>query len=60
MENRKLLMPVRYTTRKFYLHKPPPDRNDWHVWFTPPAIDGVDHEERVGKRTNGAAGTRAT
>jgi integrase len=37
----KLLIPVRCTTRKFYLHKPPPGRNDWHVRFTPPAIDGV-------------------
>jgi hypothetical protein len=37
----KLLVPVRCTTRKFYLHKPPPGRNDWHIRFTPPAIDGV-------------------
>src|SRR5262245_33359830 len=37
----KLLIPVRCTTRKFYLHKPPQGRNDWHVRFTPPAIDGV-------------------
>src|SRR5215472_16294125 len=41
MQDRKLLLPVRCTTRKFYLHKPPPGRNDWHVRFTPPAIDGV-------------------
>jgi integrase len=27
--------------RKFYLHRPPPGRNDWHVRFTPPAINGV-------------------
>src|SRR5215471_17881122 len=37
----KLLVPVRCTTRKFYLHKPPAGRNDWHVRFAPPAIDGV-------------------
>jgi integrase len=41
MKDRKLLVPVRCTTRKFYLHKPPPGRNDWHVRFIPPAIDGV-------------------
>src|SRR4030095_3629645 len=31
---------VRCTTRKFFLHPPPPGRNDWHVRFTPPAING--------------------
>jgi integrase len=41
MKDPKLLVPVRCTTRKFYLHKPPPGRNDWHVRFVPPAIDGV-------------------
>jgi hypothetical protein len=41
MKNRKLLVPVRCTTRKFYLHHPPPGRNDWHVRFTPPAINGI-------------------
>jgi integrase len=41
MKDPKLLVPVRCTTRKFYLHKPPSGRNDWHVRFTPPAIDGV-------------------
>ena len=41
MKERKLLIPTRCTTRKFYLHRPPPGRNDWHVRFTPPAIDGV-------------------
>jgi hypothetical protein len=41
MKNRKLLVPVRCTTRKFYLHHPPPGRNDWHIRFAPPAIDGV-------------------
>jgi integrase len=44
MKDPKLLVPVRCTTRKFYLHKPPPGRNDWHVRFTPPAIDGVRRE----------------
>ncbi len=29
MKNRKLLIPVRCTTRKFYLHSPPSGRNDW-------------------------------
>src|SRR5438093_11376073 len=41
MKNRKLLVPVRCTTRKFYLHSPRSDRNDWHVRFAPPAINGV-------------------
>jgi integrase len=41
MKNRKLLIPVRCTTRKFYLHSPPSGRNDWHVRFTPPVVDGV-------------------
>ena len=41
VKNRKLLVPVRCTTRKFYLHSPPSGRNDWHVRFTPPAVDGV-------------------
>ena len=41
MKDPKLLIPVRFTTRKFYLHKPRPGRNDWHVRFAPPAIDGV-------------------
>ena len=41
MKNRKLLIPVRCTTRNFYLHPPPPGRNDWHVRFAPPAVDGA-------------------
>jgi len=41
MKDRKLRIPARCTTRKFFLHPPPPGRNDWHVRFTPPAIDGV-------------------
>jgi integrase len=41
IKNRKLLVPVRCTTRKFYLHPPRPGRNDWHVRFAPPAVDGV-------------------
>jgi hypothetical protein len=40
MRDRKLLIPVGCTTRKFYLHSPPAGRNDWHVRFTPPAING--------------------
>lgn len=27
--------------RKFYLHRPPPGRNDWYVRFAPPATNGV-------------------
>lgn len=34
-------MPVRCTTRKFFLHHPPKERSDWHVRFTPPSIDGT-------------------
>src|SRR6266446_7498263 len=41
MKNRKLLVPVRCTTRKFYLQSPPPGKNDWYVRFTPPAINGI-------------------
>ena len=41
MKERKLLVPVRCTTRKFFLHPPPPGRNDWHVRFTPPPINGI-------------------
>src|SRR5215471_6646531 len=41
MKDRKLRIPARCTTRKFYLHRPPPGRNDWHVRFTPPSIDGT-------------------
>jgi integrase len=41
VKNRKLLVPVRCTTRKFYLRPPPPGKNDWYVRFTPPAIDGT-------------------
>jgi len=41
MKERKLLIPVRCTTRKLYLQSPPPGRNDWHVRFTPPPINGV-------------------
>jgi integrase len=44
MKNLKLLIPVRCTTRKFYLQSPPPGRNDWHVRFVPPSIDGVPRE----------------
>src|SRR6478735_10398546 len=41
MRDRKLLIPVRATTRKFYLHPPPVGRNDWHVRFRAPSIDGA-------------------
>ena len=44
MKNRKLLVPVRCTTRKFYLQPPPLGRNDWHVRFVPPSTDGVPRE----------------
>ena len=44
MKNPKLLVPVRCTTRKFYLQTPPPGRNDWHVRFVPPSADGVRRE----------------
>src|SRR5215469_7771526 len=44
MKNRKLLIPVRCTTREFYLQPPPPGRNDWHVRFVPPYVDGVARE----------------
>src|SRR5215510_2032799 len=44
MKNRKLLVPVRCTTRKFYLQPPPPERNDWHVRFVPPSVNGVPRE----------------
>jgi integrase len=42
MKDRKLLIRVRCTTRKFYLHPPRPGRNDWHVRFTAPTtIEGT-------------------
>jgi hypothetical protein len=44
VKDRKLLVPVRCTTRKFYLQSPPPGRNDWHVRFVPPSVDGVPEE----------------
>lgn len=40
MKDRKLLIPVRCTTRKFYLHPPPSGRNDWHVRFVGPPDAG--------------------
>jgi integrase len=44
VKDRKLLVPVRCTTRKFYLQPPPPGRNDWHIRFVPPSVDGVPRE----------------
>src|SRR5258705_4287628 len=44
MKDRKLLIPVRCTTRKIYLQHPPAGRNDWHVRFTSPAVDGSRRE----------------
>src|SRR5215831_8103744 len=44
LKNRKLLIPVWCTTRKFYLQPPPPGRNDWHVRFVPACVDGVPQE----------------
>lgn len=41
VKDRKLLIPVRCTTRKFYLQAPPLGRNDWHVRFFPPGIGGA-------------------
>jgi hypothetical protein len=41
VKDRKLLIPVRCTTRKFYLQPPPAGRNDWHVRFFPPRVDGT-------------------
>ena len=36
VKDRKLLIPVRCTTRKFSLQPPPAGRNDWHVRFWAP------------------------
>jgi integrase len=44
VKNRKLLIPIRCSTRKFYLQPPPPGRNDWHVRFVPPSVDGIPRE----------------
>src|SRR5690349_10007399 len=41
MKDRKLRIPVRCSTRKFFLYPAPAGRNDWHVRFTAPAINGV-------------------
>jgi integrase len=41
MKDRKLLIRVRCTTRKFYLHPPRSGRNDWHVRFIAPGINGT-------------------
>src|SRR6476661_4548312 len=44
MKDPRLLIPVRCTTRKIFLQPPPAGRNDWHVRFTPPAVDGNRRE----------------
>lgn len=41
MRDPKLLIPARCTTRKMYLQKPPAGRNDWHVRFKAPPVNGV-------------------
>src|SRR5215813_10267000 len=56
VKNRKLLVPVRCTTRKFYLQPPPAGKNDWYIRFTPPAIDGI---RRVIFRSTGTKETAA-
>src|SRR5438477_4025555 len=44
MKNPRLLIPVRCTTRKIFLQHPPAGRNDWHVRFTAPAVNGSRRE----------------
>jgi len=44
VKNPRLLIPVRCTTRKIFLQHPPKGRNDWHVRFTAPAVDGSHRE----------------
>src|SRR5205809_719599 len=51
MKNRKLLVPVRCTTRKFYLQPPPTGKNNWYIRFAPPAINGI---RRLVFRSTGA------
>ena len=58
MKNPKLLIPVRCTTRKIYLQPPPPGRNDWHVRFTPPVIDGRSREVFRSTGTNEVAAAK--
>ena len=41
VKSRKLLVPVRCTTRKFYLQPAPPGKNNWYIRFTTPAINGI-------------------
>jgi hypothetical protein len=41
VKDRKLLIRVSCTTRKFYLQPPRPGRNDWHVRFATPTVDGT-------------------
>jgi integrase len=41
VKSRKLLVPVRCTTRKFYLQPAPPGKNNWYIRFTTLAINGI-------------------
>jgi integrase len=56
MKNRKLLVRVACTTKKFYLSAPPTGSNDWHIRFTPPRAvrDKLGIRERI-FRTTGKA-----
>src|SRR5262249_47678990 len=58
MKNPKLLIPIRCTTRKIYLHKPPAGRHDWHVRFTPPPINGISREVFRSTGTNEVAAAK--
>jgi integrase len=57
MRDRKLLIPVRCTTRKFSLYPPPPGRNDWHVRFSAPGVNGKSRRvfRSTGSKEIGAA-----
>jgi hypothetical protein len=52
MDKQRLLIPVRCTTRKFYLQPPPPGRHGWYFKFTPPR-----HAESSLSRVYRATGT---
>jgi integrase len=57
MKNRKLLVRVSCTTKKFYLSAPPDGSNDWHIRFTPPrkVREALGIRERI-NRTTGFGG----